>query len=167
MLCYLAYLEKYVIQQLKTQLVDCLIACSCCRHLSLFMKRGFCWNSVCKEAAWLDIEEDILFVSFFHWPCLLVTAVLLLGTWLSTSFPMCFSFLKKMFSTVWNLLFFLLFIEILLGVWNKEGSLWNVFLLQMVTFLGSKWNHLVETLMEKYHLWSLQNARSGDTNIVV
>lgn len=109
MLCYLAYLEKYVIQQLETQLVECLVACSCCRHLSLFMKRGFYWNSVCKEDASLNIEEDILFVSFFHWPCVLVTAALLLGTWLSTSFPMCFSFLKKMFSTVWNLLFFIVY----------------------------------------------------------
>lgn len=106
MLCYLAYLEKYVIQQLKTQLVDCLVACSCCRHLSLFMKRGFYWNSVCKEDAWLNIEEDILFVSFFHWPCVLVTAALLLGTWLSTSFPMCFSFLKKKCFQLFEIFYF-------------------------------------------------------------
>lgn len=167
MLCYLAYLEKYVIQQLKTQLVDCLIACSCCRHLSLFMKRGFYWNSVCKEAAWLDIEEDIYLYLFF---IDLVCSLQLFCCWELDSVPVSqcvLVFWKKCFQLFEIFYFFLLFIEILLGVWNKEGSLWNVFLLQMVTFLGSKWNHLVETLMEKYHLWSLQNARSGDTNIVV
>lgn len=167
MLCYLAYLEKYVIQQLKTQLVDCLVACSCCRHLSLFMKRDFTEiQSVKKMPGWILKKTFYLYLFFIDLVCWLQ----LLCCWELDSVPVSqcvLVFWKKCFQLFEIFYFFLLFIEILLGVWNKEGSLWNVFLLQMVTFLGSKWNHLVETLMEKYHLWSLQNARAGDTNIVV
>lgn len=47
---------------------------------------------------------------------------------------MCFSFWKKCFQLFKICYFSLLFMEVLLGVWNKKVSLPNVFLLWMITF---------------------------------
>jgi len=47
---------------------------------------------------------------------------------------MCFSFWKKWFQ-LFNIFYFsLLLMEVLLGVWNQEFSLPNVFLLQTIAF---------------------------------
>lgn len=57
-----------------------------------------------------------------------------LGIWLSIRFPMCFSFWKKRFQ-LFNIFYFsLLFMEVLLGVWNEEFSLPHVFFLQTIAF---------------------------------
>lgn len=130
------------------------------------MKRRWNWNSVCKDAPCLDIEEDVLFACFFSFVVVFYW-LQLLCCWELDSVPvlqcvLVFAKEKKSFQLFEIFYFFIVYKNPFR--W-KEGSLWNVFLSQMVTFLGSKWNHLVETLVEKYHLWSLENARTRDTNV--
>lgn len=93
---------------------------------------------VFKGADWLDIKLDILFRYFFFFLSLqLFCDYSCSDVWELDSAPafQCVSvFGKNVFNLLKSFFFSLMFMEVLLGVWNKEISLPNVFLLQMITF---------------------------------